>query len=210
MTKAFRPVTCLAVGLLAATAASTVRAESDEEIAAFYRSRPIIFEVGFSVGSAYDLMGRTVARFLGRYVPGKPTVIVINQPGAGSLSTANRAFNVMKRDGSEIATFNRSIFMEPLLGNKQARFDPAKFSWIGSVADEMSVCVSWHTSKVKTWSDLFTETFVVAAAFQEIDNISFGPAPETCIGIAGQIGGRPIVELVATEIPGLVWSSAFS
>jgi tripartite-type tricarboxylate transporter receptor subunit TctC len=125
---AFRPATCLTVGLLTATAVSTVRAETDEEIAAFYRSQPIIFEVGFSVGSAYDLMGRTVARFLRRHVPGNPTVIVINQPGAGSLSTANRAYNVMKRDGSAIATFNRSIFMEPLLGNKQALFDPAKFS----------------------------------------------------------------------------------
>jgi tripartite-type tricarboxylate transporter receptor subunit TctC len=163
LTKAFRHATCLTIGLFAAAAASTVRAESDEEIAAFYRSRPIIFEVGFSVGSAYDLMGRTVAHFLGRHMPGNPTVVVINQPGAGSLTTANRAYNVMKRDGSEIATFNRSIFMEPLLGNKQARFDPAKFSWIGSVADETSVCVSWHTSKVKTWSDLFRETFVVGA-----------------------------------------------
>ena len=163
MTKAFRLVTSLTIGLLAATAASAVRAESDEEIATFYRSRPIIFEVGFSVGSAYDVMGRTVARFLGRHMPGNPTVIVVNQPGAGSLSTANRAYNVMQRDGSKIATFNRSIFMEPLLGNKQALFDPAKFSWIGSVADEMSVCVSWHTSKVKTWNDLFRETLVVGA-----------------------------------------------
>jgi tripartite-type tricarboxylate transporter receptor subunit TctC len=114
LTNASRVATYLTVGLLATTAASTVRAESDEEIAAFYRSRPIIFEVGFSVGSTYDLMGRTVARFLGRHMPGNPTVIVINQPGAGSLSTANRAYNAMKRDGSEIATFNRSIFMEPL------------------------------------------------------------------------------------------------
>src|SRR5437899_13001448 len=74
LTKAFRVATCLTVGLLAATAASTGRAESDEEIAAFYRSRPIIFEVGFSVGSAYDLMGRTVARSLGRHMPGNSTV----------------------------------------------------------------------------------------------------------------------------------------
>src|SRR5258708_26394029 len=148
------PGPCLTAGCLTAPAALTVRAETDEEIAAFYRSQPIIFEVGFSVGSAYDLMGRTVARFLRRHMPGNPSVIVVNQPGAGSLSTANRAYNVMQRDGSRIATFNRSIFMEPLLGNKQALFDPAKFSWIGSVADEMSVCVSRHTSKVKTWSDL--------------------------------------------------------
>jgi tripartite-type tricarboxylate transporter receptor subunit TctC len=208
LTTAFRHATCLAVGLLAAAAASTVRAESDEEIAAFYRSRPVIFEVGFSVGSAYDLMGRAVARFLGRHIPGNPTVIVINQPGAGSLSTANRAYNVMKRDGSEIATFNRSIFMEPLLGNKQARFDPAKFSWIGSVADEMSVCASWHASKVKTWSDLFRETFVVGANAVGSDTGVFANLIKRVFGakikvVMGYPGGAQITHAIESgEVDG--------
>ena len=216
MTKAFRLLTSLTIGLLAATAASPVRAESDEEIATFYRSRPIIFEVGFSVGSAYDVMGRTVARFLGRHMPGNPTVIVVNQPGAGSLSTANRAYNVMQRDGSKIATFNRSIFMEPLLGNKQALFDPAKFSWIGSVADEMSVCVSWHTSKVKTWDDLFRETLVVGANAAGSDTGVFANLIKRVFDakirvVAGYPGGAQITHAIESgEVDGRCgwsWSS---
>jgi tripartite-type tricarboxylate transporter receptor subunit TctC len=194
---------CLLAGI-----ASAARAESDEEIAAFYRSHPITVEIGYSAGSAYDLMGRTVARFLGRQVPGSPSTIVVNQPGAGSLSTANRVYNVMKRDGSEIAAFNRSIFMEPLLGNKQALFDPAKLSWIGSVAVETSVCISWHTSNIKKWDDLFTHTFVAGANSLSSDTGVFANMLKRVFGakvkiVVGYPGGAHITQAIESgEIDG--------
>lgn len=198
----------LALGLLAVGIASTARAETEDEIAAFYKSHPITLEVGYSPASAYDFMGRTVARHLGHHVPGNPNVIVLNQPGAGSLSTANRAYNVMRRDGTEMAAFNRSIFMEPLLGNKQAMFDPAKYSWIGSVADETSVCVSWHTSKVKKWDDLFTQTFVAGANSPSSDTGVFINVIKRVFGanvrmVMGYPGGAQITHAIESgEVDG--------
>src|SRR5258708_19852372 len=122
----------------------------------------------------------------------------------------------MKRDGSAIATFNRSIFMEPLLGNKQALFDPAKFSWIGSVADEMSVCVSSHTSKVKTWSDLFRETFVVGANAVGSDTGVFANLIKRVFGakikvVMGYPGGAQITHAIENgEVDGPSASSRSS
>ncbi len=149
----------IALGL----AASGAAAESPDEIARFYQTHPITITVGYTAGSGYDVVARTVARHLSRHVPGTPSIVVVNEPGAGSLVAANRLYNLAHPDGTEIAIFGRSIFMEPLMGNSQAKFDATRFSWIGSAAGEMSVCVAWHQSKVKTWNDLLDHTFVAGA-----------------------------------------------
>ena len=99
--------------------------------------------VGFSVGSSYDTVMRTVARHIGKHIPGNPTVIPVNRPGAGSLAATNQVFNASPRDGTVIGVFNRSIPTEPLLGSSDAaKFDATKFTWIGNVGNEVSVCVT--------------------------------------------------------------------
>ena len=75
--------------------------------------------VGFNVGNIYDTVMRTVARHIGKHIPGNPTVIPVNRPGAGSLAAANQVFNASPRDGTVIGVFNRSIPTEPLLGIKR-------------------------------------------------------------------------------------------
>ncbi len=156
-----------AIAALACLAlASPARAES---VADFYRAHPVNLLIGFPVANAYDTYGRAVARHLGKHVPGNPTVIAVNRPGAGSLTAANFLYNGAPKDGATIATFNRSVPLEPLMGNSQARFDVRKFNWLGSVGNEVSVCVGWHTSMVKTWNDLLTKSFVAGAASYSAD-----------------------------------------
>ena len=137
------------VSLLAPPSAS---AQSVEE---FYKSRTVTMMVGFNVGNIYDTVMRTVARHIGKHIPGNPTVVPVNRPGAGSLAAANQLFNASPRDGTVIGVFNRSIPTEPLLGsNSSAKFDATKFTWIGNVGNEVSVCVTSKQSAAKTWDDL--------------------------------------------------------
>src|SRR5215203_3912438 len=124
----------LTIGLLAAGAPLPAQAQSVEE---FYRAHPVNLVIGFPVANAYDTYGRAVARHLGKHVPGNPAVIAVNRPGAGSLAAANYLYNAAPKDGATIATFNRSVPLEPLMGNS---FDPRKFNWLGSVGNEVSLC----------------------------------------------------------------------
>jgi tripartite-type tricarboxylate transporter receptor subunit TctC len=133
--------------------------------AASHRSVSII--VGFSPGGAYDLYARVLAKYIGNHLPGKPTVVVENMPGAGGLKAANYLYQVAPKDGSTFGTFARGVVIGPLFG--QGAFDGTKFSWIGSITDDVNVCLSWHTSQVRTWSDVMTKPFAVAGQGPQAD-----------------------------------------
>jgi tripartite-type tricarboxylate transporter receptor subunit TctC len=117
--------------LIAAQMAGGVYAQTLEE---FFKSRPFTIVVGYPPGAAYDMYARLIARRLGHYLPGTPTVVVQNMPGAGSLSAANHLYNVARRDGSIIGTFSRGITMPPIIDSTGVRYDTLKFNWIGSRA----------------------------------------------------------------------------
>jgi len=125
----------------------------------FYRGRTVFVIVGYSPGGGYDLYARVLAQHLGKHIPGNPTVIPQNMPGAGSLKAANYIFSVAPKDGSTIGIFARDMGMAPLLG--QAGFDARKFTWLGSVTKDVSVCISWNGSPIKTWNDAMNREFLV-------------------------------------------------
>ncbi len=162
-----RPIGHPSTGLIAAAIATACIATAvpaqAQGVAEFYGKNPVQLLIGFPAGNAYDTYGRAVARHLGRHIPGKPNVVVVNRPGAGSLTAANFLFSAAPKDGTTIGHFNRSVPLDPLMGNKGARFDPRKFHWLGSVGNEVSVCVSWHTSPVKTFDDLISKDIVLGA-----------------------------------------------
>lgn len=137
--------------LLATSAAA--RADSVED---FYKGKTINVIIGYSVGGGYDLYGRLVARHLGKHIPGHPTLVAQNMTGAGSLRAALYLYSVAPKDGTVIGTFGRTIAITPLLTPATANFDGTRFTWLGSVTNEVSTCVTWHTSKVKTWKDALT------------------------------------------------------
>ena len=129
-------------------------------VEAFYKGRNISLFIGFSAGSGYDIYARLLARYIGRHIPGNPSVIPQNMPGGGSLKVANYMYSVAAKDGSAIATISRSLPVEPLLGDVQ--FDGRKFTWIGNIANNASLCATWHTTGVKTWQDVLTKPFALA------------------------------------------------
>jgi len=140
--------------LLAAAALTTIfvqtaRSQSVEE---FYKGKTVNLVIGFSVGGGYDLYARHLARHIGRHIPGNPSILPQNMPGAGSLKAANFVYTAAPKDGSTFGTFSRTTGINPLL-ESGATFDGTKFSWLGSVTDDVSTCVTWHTSAVKTWKD---------------------------------------------------------
>ena len=193
--------------LSAATSLAPLPAQA-QSVEEFYRKTPVQLLIGFPVANAYDTYGRAVARHLGKHIPGNPAVIPVNRPGAGSLTAANFLYNAAPKDGATIAHFNRSVALEPLMGNTAAKFDGRKFTWLGSVGNEVSLCVGWHTAAVKTWSDLLTTEFVAGAAglgadsgiFPTVLKNLFGAKIKIITGYPG--GGEMSIAMERREIDG--------
>jgi tripartite-type tricarboxylate transporter receptor subunit TctC len=142
---------------LAITAAGTPALAADA-VETFYKGRTVQVLVGFAPGGGYDLYARTLARYMGRHIPGNPTMVPQNMPGAGGVKVMNYLYSVARKDGTVMATFARGLAIEPLLGHAQGiQFDATKFTWIGSVSNEVSVCAFWYTSGIATWDDMKTK-----------------------------------------------------
>jgi tripartite-type tricarboxylate transporter receptor subunit TctC len=154
------PQRSYAFGLLALLLALPQWAQA-QSVADFYRGKNLNLIVGYSAGGGYDTYSRILARHLGKHIPGNPSIVVQNMPGAGSLKFANYLYNVAPKDGTTIGTFSRGMAMEPLIGGTNVQFDATKFTWLGSGTNETSVFVAWHTSPVKTWNDIVTKPFTV-------------------------------------------------
>jgi tripartite-type tricarboxylate transporter receptor subunit TctC len=140
--------------LVAALAALTNIAKADSA-ADFYKGRSISLVIGYSVGGGYDAYARLLAHTIGKHIPGEPSIVPQQMTGAGSLRAANYIFSVAPKDGSVLGTFSRSMGIAPLLG--QAEFDSRKFTWLGSMTDDDTTCVTWNSSPIKTWDDFLSK-----------------------------------------------------
>ena len=150
---------------VAALLTAAVPAHAADAIANFYKGKTVQVLIGFSAGGGYDIYARTLARYMGKHIPGNPTMVPQNMPGAGTLKVANYIYNVAPKDGTVIGTFARGIPMEKLLGRTTGeQFDATKFTWIGSVTDEPSVCVFWAASGIKSWADMKTKPWKVGGS----------------------------------------------
>ena len=118
----------------------------------FYKGKSITLAIGFTPGGGYDLYARHLARHMGKYIPGRPTIVPQNMAGAGSLRAANFIYSAAPKDGTAFGTFARTTGLNPLL-ESGATFDGTKFTWLGSVTNDISLCVTWHTSKANTWEN---------------------------------------------------------
>jgi tripartite-type tricarboxylate transporter receptor subunit TctC len=137
----------LAVALVAALAASPAFAQH-------YAGKTVTIIVGYKTGGGYDATARLLARHLAKHIPGKPTVIVQNMPGANSIIAANHVYNVVKPDGLTIATFNRNLPIAQLTGVPGVKFDMTKFAWIGSAASESTILAIRADLPYRSFEDL--------------------------------------------------------
>src|ERR1700685_4516924 len=134
---------------LALFAAAPARADE------FYAGKTIELLIGFSSGGGYDIYGRTLARYLGRHIPGNPQIVPQNMPGAGSLKLVNYLYNVAPKDGTAIGIFAPGVIAQPLLGHAEgAQFDATKFGWLGSVSEEISVCAYMASTGIASVQDM--------------------------------------------------------
>jgi tripartite-type tricarboxylate transporter receptor subunit TctC len=149
----------LMLGLLGALVAASAAAQPAGDM---LRGKTVTVFIGFSAGGGYDTYARLVARHIGKYLPGSPTVIPQNMPGAGSLTLANHIYNVAPKDGTAIGSVEGGILFEALYNkNSPIKFDPRKFTWVGGVNREVSTCQAWHSSPVTKFSDAFKKPMTV-------------------------------------------------
>ena len=168
-----------------------------DAVADFYKGKTVTIYIGYSAGGGYDTYARTIGRVIGKHIPGNPKVIAKNRPGAGSLKLTNELYNSLPKDGTVIATFGRGMVMEPLFGNKRAKFDPAKFTWLGSANNEVSVCIAWHESPIQTLDDFLTKPMIVGGTGPGSDTDVFPKVLNNIIGtklrlVTGYPGGNDI------------------
>jgi tripartite-type tricarboxylate transporter receptor subunit TctC len=179
-----------AIVVAALSMPTVARSASVEE---FYKGRTVALIIGFSAGTGYDIYARLLARFIGRHIPGNPTVIAQNMPGAGSLKAAMYVYAVAPKDGAVIATIGRSAPLEPLLG--EAQFDGRGFTWLGSIASSSSLCATWHATAIKSWQDVLTKPFALAGEGSGSEPDSFARILKNIFGakvklVTGYPGGN--------------------
>ena len=177
----------LALGVLMIAGAGLDSGALAQPVAEFYRGKSITMLIGYTSGGGYDIYARVLSRHMGRH----------NMPGAGSLRLANFLYNAAPRDGTTIGMIGRGLAVEPLIGASATQYDGRKFTWLGSGSDQVSLCVTWHTSPVKTWDDMRVRPFRVAGEGSGSDPDMFAIMLKNLMGVrlrirlSGRRGDEP-------------------
>jgi tripartite-type tricarboxylate transporter receptor subunit TctC len=205
----------LAKSILIAVAAISMPAQSfAESVEEFFRGKRLTVYVGSSSGGGTDLYGRAVARFIGKHIPGQPSVNVINMPGANGLVVANQLYRSLPKDGTAIGTFDRAAAMHAIWANPAAKFVATELNWIGSTNIDTSTCVTWHTSGIDTLEKFMTRDVVLGSTaiyHANLLNTLFGARLKQVRGYPG--GNDVVLALERGEVQGRCnwsWSSIIS
>jgi tripartite-type tricarboxylate transporter receptor subunit TctC len=147
-------------------AASVAAAQQPADAAnnSFYRGKQIVLTVASGAGGGYDTYARTLARYITKYIPGNPVIVVKNVPGAGGLIAANSLYNATIPDGLTIAALTNGAAMDPLFGETAARFDGRKFNWIGSIGKLENICVTRQGGPITRIEQARAREITVAAS----------------------------------------------
>ncbi len=134
-----------------------------QAVSTFYSGKSVIMIVGGSPGGGNDALGRAIASFMTKHIPGEPTIVVNDMPGAGGMVAMNYLFAKAERDGTVIGLVENNTPLEPLFGTEQARYDATKFNWLGTPSIEVSLVLVWHTVPVNSLDDLRTRVTTMGA-----------------------------------------------
>jgi len=122
----------------------------------FYKGKTINIVVGFTPGGGYDVNARAVSRYLGKYIPGNPNVIVQNMPGAGSLTSVRYLDATAPKDGTAVTVFNPGLVTQSVVEPEKVNVDFRKLSWVGIITADFRVCYGFGPSGVKSWADMMS------------------------------------------------------
>jgi tripartite-type tricarboxylate transporter receptor subunit TctC len=129
----------------------------------FYKGKTVFIYIGFAPGGSYDYFGRLLARHLGRYLPGNPTIVAESMPGAGSFTAANFLYTRAPHDGTALGIVSQTVAIEEALGTPGVQYKASQFNWIGRAAAVNEVSFTFHTSKTKTIQDAMTNETSMAS-----------------------------------------------
>ncbi len=152
------PRLCTVAVTAIAVISPDVHAQTPEQ---FYRGKQVRMIIGHPTGADYDIGGRLLAKHLPRHVPGNPTIVVQNVPTAASIMAANMLYNTAPKDGTVFGSFSRNLPSQAVLGHPNLQVDMRRFEWLGAVSRPSRICVSWHTSRVKTAEDVFEHELII-------------------------------------------------
>lgn len=209
----------LAVRLLSimVATAGVVAGASADPIEDFYKDRQVRLVIGSNTGGGYDSYGRVFVAHFGRHLPGNPTIIPTNMPGASGMKSAAYLSQVAPGDGSTIATFNQSMGQRQVLEPQAAsQFDVSQFNWLGAMGSSVNIFITWHTTGVKTLDDAKTRDVVMGALSDDGGNSVYPLLLNRFLGtrfkvVVGYQGGNTIqLAMERGEVDGrgsVVWTS---
>ena len=135
-----------------------------EDAAQFYSAHKLTIGVPNGAGGLYDIQVRALAKYLGKFIPGNPTIIVQDVPAAGGMALTNQLFNTVPHDGSYIAMVRGSTIQEQLYRNAQVQFDARQLQWLGNLNSDYDSCVMWGTSGIARLADFYSHEIIVGAS----------------------------------------------
>jgi tripartite-type tricarboxylate transporter receptor subunit TctC len=175
-----RMLALLAVWLLSALPAGA------QDAASFYKGKTVRIVVGFAPGGGYDLYARLVARHYARHIPGSPTVVVQNMPGAASLKSVQYLTAGAPTDGTLITTFNPGLITQSLTSPDKTPVKFLDYAWIGNVSEDFRVCFTWNATGIKSWQDFLAR-----------NRVAFG---NTGVGTSAYIDDRILSDLFGVKL----------
>jgi tripartite-type tricarboxylate transporter receptor subunit TctC len=203
----------IGAALLALTIMSAHAADS---VAQFYKGREIKLYIGSTAGGGYDGYGRLIARHIGKYLPGDPTIVPVNMPGAGSNRLAAYLYSVAPKDGSEFGIIFPGAVLDPLIGTKKVKDDPSKLNYIGSANSEDFLCFVRSDAPVKSFEDVMKTQVTMGASAAGGSTVDMAALDDNLLGakfrvVAGYPGSRQVTLAIEQgEVQGacgLGWSS---
>lgn len=202
--------------VLGCSAVWTVPALAQGE-ADFYRGKQISVIISSAVGGGYDAFSRTIARHMSRHIPGNPTLVPQNMPGASGIKAANFIQNGAPRDGTVFAGVQNTVPFAPLMAVPGAQFDALKMGWVGNANSESALAFVWHTSKVQSFEDLRKREVTMAssggatgqpALYARMLNKVLGTRIKLVLGYPGSNQAMLAIERGEVEgYPAIFWSS---
>lgn len=214
MQRSFTPFLMSLAGVAAVSAmlATDARGQSVES---FYQGRNIDLYSGHSMAGAYTSYARLLERHMSQYIPGKPRLILRIMEGGSGLTVANWLYNAAPKDGGTFGIFHERMGLEPVVAPQGTQFDGRKFSWIGSLAKQTSVCFTWHESKVRTVDDARRQSIPVGASgaaasdsvMPRIMNAMLGTQFQIIRGYAGDVAMLAIERGEVEGRCGFGWAS---
>jgi tripartite-type tricarboxylate transporter receptor subunit TctC len=189
--KSFRRIAVALISALASILVLTVPAHA-QSVAEFYKGKQVTIVVGAPPGGGYDLWARAIARHMGKHIPGNPSFVAQNMPGAGTLVAANHVYSIAPKDGTVIGSVARDAALAPLTG-LEGRFDAHKFLWLGSPTDETNVCIATKRGGVASYAELLQRELIIGDTgpgagtyvFPRVLNAMFGTKFKVIPGYSG-------------------------